>query len=106
RKPFREELLPHALQKNMGVIAMKVMGGGYGALVTGNPLKKVIQPYQDMTDNQVEFHKLIRYTMSLPCTCAVMGVANPDQLRANVATVKAQNYMTAAERTELEKVLV
>jgi aryl-alcohol dehydrogenase-like predicted oxidoreductase len=106
RKPFREELLPHALQKNMGVIAMKVMGGGYGALVTGNPLKKVIQPYQDMTDNQVEFHKLIRYTMSLPCTCAVMGVANPEQLKANVAIVKAQNYMTAAERAELEKVLV
>ena len=56
--------------------------------------------------NQVEFHKLIRYTMSLPCTCAVMGVANQDQLRSNVGIVKAQNYMTAAERMELEKVLV
>ena len=40
RQPFREDLLPVANRKQMGVIAMKVMGGGNGCLVTGNPLQE------------------------------------------------------------------
>ena len=40
RRPFREDLLPAANRKQMGVIAMKVMGGGNGCLVTGNPFQK------------------------------------------------------------------
>ena len=49
RQPFREELLPLANAKRMGVIAMKVMGGGNGCLALGNPLKKVLRPYHDET---------------------------------------------------------
>ena len=42
RKPFRELVLPNALKKNMGIINMKVMGGGGGALALGNPAITVI----------------------------------------------------------------
>ena len=76
RQPFREDLLPAASQKQMGVIAMKVMGGGNGCLVTGNPLKKVLQPYHDQTAHQVNAAALIRYTLSLPISVAVIGVAS------------------------------
>ena len=66
RQAFREDLLPVANRKQLGVIAMKVMGGGNGCLVTGNPLKKVLQPYHDQTAHQVNAASLIRYTLSLP----------------------------------------
>jgi aryl-alcohol dehydrogenase-like predicted oxidoreductase len=105
RRQFREELLPVANRKQMGVIAMKVMGGGNGCLAKGNPLKKLLQTYHDDTSNQVEAASLIRYTLSLPVTVAVIGVASIDQLKANVAVLQGSQRMTAAECQELEKLI-
>jgi uncharacterized protein len=102
RRPFREDLLPMANRKQMGVIAMKVMGGGNGCLVVGNPLKKVLQPYHDETAQQVEPARLIRYTLSLPISVAVIGVASVEQLRANITVLRTAIPMTLAERRDLE----
>ena len=102
RKPFRDDLLPTANRKQMGVIAMKVMGGGNGCLVTGNPLKKVLRPYHDETASQVNPASLIRYTLSLPVSVAVIGVASVEQLKANVRMVREATPMTLAQRQELE----
>ncbi len=105
RKPFREKLLPVANQKRMGVIAMKVMGGGNGCLVTGNPVKKLLQPYHDETSHQVTAQSLIRYALGLPISVAVIGVASVEQLKANIRTVKESAPMTVAERRELEQAM-
>lgn len=102
RQAYREDLLPVASRKQMGVIAMKVMGGGNGCLVTGNPLKKVLQPYHDETAHQIHAASLIRYTLSLPVSVAVIGVASVEQLQANVRAVCQATPMTVAERRELE----
>jgi uncharacterized protein len=102
RKPFRDDLLPVANRKQMGIIAMKVMGGGNGCLVTGNPLKKVLRPYHDETAHQTNPASLIRYTLSLPISVAVIGVASVEQLKANIRTVREATPMTLAERRELE----
>ena len=102
RQPFRDDLLPAANRKQMGVIAMKVMGGGNGCLVTGNPLKKVLRPYHDETAHQVNAASLIRYTLSLRISVAVIGVASLEQLKANVRIVREATPMTLAERRELE----
>ena len=103
RKPFRDDLLPVALQKKMAVMAMKVMGGGNGCLAAGNPLKKLIQPYHDETSNQAEPRSLIRYTLGLPVSAAVIGVASLAQLKANIAVAKENRPMTSAEQRELEQ---
>ena len=102
RKPFREDLLPMAGQKQMGVIAMKVMGGGNGCLGIGNPLKQVLRPYHDETAHQVAPASLIRYTLSLPVSVAVIGVASVDQLKTNVRLVREATPMTLAECRDLE----
>jgi aryl-alcohol dehydrogenase-like predicted oxidoreductase len=104
RRPFRDDLLAAANRKQMGVIAMKVMGGGNGCLVAGNPLRKVLRPYHDETDHQVEPSALIRYSLGLPVSTAVIGVANPSQLSANVA-VAHESPLDSAERRELERLL-
>ena len=102
RKPFREDLLPVANRKQMGVIAMKVMGGGNGCLVTGNLLQQVLRPYHDQTAHQINPASLIRYTLSLPVSVAVIGVASVEQLKANIRAVREATPMTAAERQKLE----
>jgi aryl-alcohol dehydrogenase-like predicted oxidoreductase len=103
RLPFREDLLKVANDKNMGVIAMKVMGGGNGCLVVGNPYKNVLRPYHDQTSQQVKAQSLIRYTLGLPVSVAVIGVASVDQLKANIAVAKRTAPMNTTERGELEK---
>jgi len=105
RHPFREDLLRKANEKRMGVIAMKVMGGGNGCLVVGNPYKKLMFPYHDQTSQQVEAQSLIRYSLGLPISVAVIGVANIEQLKANVEVVKQIRPMNVVEREELEKIM-
>ncbi|HUT13470.1 MAG TPA: hypothetical protein VMY42_23485 [Thermoguttaceae bacterium] len=39
RRPFIEKVLPIANRKQMGIQAMKIMGGGLGSLAVGNPIK-------------------------------------------------------------------
>ena len=105
RQPFREDLLVAANRKRMGVIAMKVMGGGNGCLVAGNPVRKVLRPYHDETAHQIDAPSLIRYTLGLPIAAAVIGVASPAQLTANVQVVRQAKFMDLAERRELERLL-
>ena len=105
RQPFREELLPTATKKQLGIIAMKVMGGGNGCLVTGNPLQKVLRPYHDQTAHQVTPPELLRYTLSLPISVAIVGVASIEQLKMNIDIVREMTPMTVAERQGLEKVM-
>jgi len=105
RRPFREDLLPVANQKRMGVIAMKVMGGGNGCLVTGNPLQKVLLPYHDQTAHQVDPQALIRYALSLPISVAVIGVASVTQLKQNIRLVKEAQPLTSAQREQLEETI-
>jgi aryl-alcohol dehydrogenase-like predicted oxidoreductase len=45
---------------------------------------------------------LIRYTLSLPISVAVIGVASVEQLKANVRAVHEATPMTLAERRALE----
>ncbi|HEY5911504.1 MAG TPA: aldo/keto reductase [Verrucomicrobiae bacterium] len=105
RQSFREDLLPAANRKRMGVIAMKVMGGGNGCLVTGNPLQQVLRPYHDQTAHQVKAELLLRYTLSLPVSVAVVGVASVEQLRANISIVRSATPMNLAERQDLERMV-
>jgi predicted aldo/keto reductase-like oxidoreductase len=105
RKPFREDLLPVANQKKMGVIAMKVMGGGHGCLAAGNPFQKVLRDYHDQTAHQVDSQSLIRYTLGLPVSVAVIGVSSVEQLKANIRVVKEAKPMEIAEQCQLEQLM-
>jgi aryl-alcohol dehydrogenase-like predicted oxidoreductase len=105
RKAYREDLLAAATRKGMGVIAMKVMGGGNGCLVTGNPSRKTLRSYHDETEHQASASTLIRYTLGLAVSTAVIGVANPAQLMANAVVVSRDRPMDGAQRSELEQLI-
>jgi predicted aldo/keto reductase-like oxidoreductase len=105
RKAYREDLLAVATRKGMGVIAMKVMGGGNGCLVIGNPFRKTLRSYHDETEHQASASTLIRYTLGLAISTAVIGVANPAQLMANAMVVSRDRPMEGAQRSELEQLI-
>lgn len=87
-----EELaLPAARKKNLGIIAMKVAGQEF-LLGTG--------------PGKTDFDPLLRYSMSLPVTAAVVGMPRVDMLEHNIEL--ARNFSPLAEgemgrlRQELE----
>ncbi|MBI3694731.1 MAG: aldo/keto reductase [Acidobacteria bacterium] len=85
---FEQVALPAAQKKNLGILAMKVMGQeellGPGA-AKGDPAK------------------LLQYTLSLPVTAAVVGMPKPEFIRQNVAWAKAFKPMPKAEMKEFSR---
>jgi len=103
RRPFRELVIPVARRKNMGILAMKAIGGGNGALAIGNPLKNDGVPRHDDAPRQAEAGKLIRYVLGLPISGAVIGMGSLEHLRINVAAVRDKKPLDKQQREALEK---
>jgi aryl-alcohol dehydrogenase-like predicted oxidoreductase len=107
RLPFRENLLPIALKKNMGIIAMKVMGGGEGALATGNaPHNEKKNWYWDEAKKQFDSQTLVRYVLGLPVSCAVVGMKSLKELESNLIAAAEMKPLTRNEQNEIENMLV
>jgi aryl-alcohol dehydrogenase-like predicted oxidoreductase len=108
RKPFRELLLPNAVRKNMGIIAMKIMGGGEGALATGNPSVKPANGswYWDVTPHQADASTLICYVLSLPVSCADIGMKSLKELETNIAAVRDMKPLNRKEQIKLENLMM
>lgn len=103
RRPFAEKVLPVARKKKMGILLMKVMGGGNGALCVGNPIKNDGASNHDDAPKQADATTLIRYALGLPITVAIIGMGSLDQLRENVRAARDFAPLNEAERKELEK---
>lgn len=87
---FEELALPAANKKNLGVIAMKVTGQEF---LVGDGAGKA-----DMTS-------LLRYSMSLPVTTAVVGMPKPEMLAHNVDVARAFLPLSDQEKEHLRQQL-
>jgi len=103
RLPYQRLVLPLAWKKKMGILAMKVMGGGYGSLAVGNPIKNDDVWYHDEAPNQAKAGMLIRYALGLPISAAVVGMDSLKHLRINVSAVRDAEPLNRKERKVLEK---
>jgi aryl-alcohol dehydrogenase-like predicted oxidoreductase len=103
RLSFQWLILPVARKKNMGILAMKVMGGGLGSLAVGNPIKNDDVWYHDAAPRQAEAGMLIRYALGLPISAAVVGMGSLEHLRTNVAAARDEQPLDERERKALEK---
>jgi aryl-alcohol dehydrogenase-like predicted oxidoreductase len=102
RRPFEELVLPLAQSKKMGILAMKVMGGGYGSLALGNPIKNDPIWYHDAAPRQAEARTLIRYVLGLPISGAVVGMSAIEHISVNVAAARSENPLDAKQRERLQ----
>jgi len=83
---FETVALPVAVKKKMGVIAMKVFAA-------------------DGLVGQVQSEKLLRYSLSLPVSLAVVGMQNLQLIDENVRIAKSFSPMPKAEMTALSDAL-
>lgn len=87
---FEELALPAANAKNLGIIAMKVTGQEF--LVGGGSAK-------------ADMSSLLRYSMSLPVTTAVVGMPRPEMLANNVEIARSFSPMKEDEKERLRQQL-
>jgi len=111
--PHQNNVLPLAVAKGMGVIAMKVFADGAfvgkEAHWTRGP-QEVVTTVGD-AKGRINTHDMVRYTVSLPGVCTtIIGTGHinrkkpaDDQLVANLAAA-TDVTMTPAEREGLEKI--
>lgn len=78
RESFETVALPVALRKKMGVIAMKIFG-------------------QDHLVGKAPIEKLIRYSLSLPVACAVLGMPKLEFIEENTRIAKSFRPLSPAE---------
>ncbi len=93
-KPFFTDQYPIARKRNMGVIAMKVYGGGMPSKLVGPK------------DNQAPAPELLRWSMSCPAgnpvDVCLAAVSNVEQLKQNVEAAKSFTPMSEKQLTALE----
>jgi predicted aldo/keto reductase-like oxidoreductase len=87
---FEELALPAANAKNLGVIAMKVTGQEF---LVGEGAGKA------------DMNSLLRYSMSLPVTTAVVGMPKPEMLAHNIETARAFSPLSDQEKDHLRQQL-
>jgi predicted aldo/keto reductase-like oxidoreductase len=87
---FEEVALPAANAKNLGVIAMKVTGQEF---LLGNG------------DGKSEMRSLLRYSMSLPVTTAVVGMPRPEMLEHNIEIARNFAPLESDEKERLRRQL-
>jgi aryl-alcohol dehydrogenase-like predicted oxidoreductase len=86
RHSFETIALPAALEKNMGVLAMKVFAQGH--LVGGDPLK-------------ADALSLLRYVWSLPVASSMIGMTSLKEIEQNAAWARAFEPMPKDEMKAL-----
>ena len=85
-RSFQRNVLPVLLQRNIGVLAMKSLGG------TGVIVTKAGIPVEDA----------LRYVLSLPISTLVSGIDSEKVLDQNLKIVRGFQPMTPPERAALE----
>ena len=85
---FEELALPAANKKSLGVLAMKVTGQEY---LVGEGTGKA------------DMNSLLRYSMSLPVTTAVVGMPKPEMLAHNVEIARAFSPLTDQQKDHLRQ---
>jgi predicted aldo/keto reductase-like oxidoreductase len=100
RKEYEELVLPVAQKQNLGIIAMKIMGGAtkYGmTTMDGLPAKLV-----GTEQGKAPAGKLLRYALSLPIHTATSGVASYAHLRQNLEVCYNFKPMEESERRAMQ----
>jgi len=89
-RSFQKEVVPVCLKKNVGVIGMKGLAGGYpqGAL---------------LAEAGLTAEECYRYCLSLPISTQVVGITSMEQLMADVKLARGFKPMTKAEMDALRE---
>jgi predicted aldo/keto reductase-like oxidoreductase len=101
---FIEHLLPACLERNMGVIGMKL--ATRGRLLSSwkpEPLEKQPERYRTAKPGTITMQESLNYNCTLPLSTNIIGVDSVTQLEDNVRTAAAFTPLNPAQMQALEK---
>lgn len=87
-RSFQKEVVPVCLKKNVGVIGMKGLAGGYP---DGRMLSHM----------KLSAEECYRYCLSLPIATQVVGITSMEQLKTDIALARNFKPMTESEKQTL-----
>jgi predicted aldo/keto reductase-like oxidoreductase len=101
---FKERLLPLAVEKEMGIIGMKIPArgrllAGFTPPPVGNPGRRP----QDKGPGTLRMQDALRYVLSLPVSTVVVGCDSVAQLEENVRFAREFNPLSGAQMGALEE---
>jgi hypothetical protein len=102
--PFKKTLLPLAIEKEMGIIGMKIPARGrILESVQPPPPEKQRGPAKHDRPGTLTMQEAMRYTLSHPVSTVIIGVDNVTQLEENVRIARAFLPLNSSQLEALEQ---
>jgi len=101
RKSFVLNVLPKAVEKNVGVIGMKILGGGG---LTGVPIKwggTSGEKRESVIPELISFEDALHFAWSLPVSTTTLGCTNVEQVKMDIQYLHNFTGMSESKRKEL-----
>jgi predicted aldo/keto reductase-like oxidoreductase len=102
--PFQNRLIPLAVEKEMGIIGMKIPARGrLLSSWTPPPPDSVPQRLRASGPGTLTMREAMRYVLSLPVSTVIIGVDSVAQLEENVAIARGFTPLSPEQLASLEK---
>ena len=100
---FKPKLLPLAVEKEMGIIGMKIPSRGRLLAGWTPPSDPKARRDPDRGPGTLDMPEAMRYVLSLPVSTVIVGCDSIAQLEENVAIARGFNPLSAAQMAALER---
>jgi aryl-alcohol dehydrogenase-like predicted oxidoreductase len=101
--PFKKDLLPLAVEKEMGIIGMKIPARGrLLSTWTPPPPEQQRGAFKVTRPGTLTIREALRYVLSQPVSTVILGVDSIAQLEQDVAIARAFTPLSAAQMAALE----
>jgi predicted aldo/keto reductase-like oxidoreductase len=99
---FKSKLLPMAVEREMGIIGMKIPSRGL-LLKSWRPPDDPDSRFGGTAPGTIDMTEAMRYVLSLPVSTVIVGCDDIPQLEENVEIARSFNPMSEAQLAELER---
>jgi predicted aldo/keto reductase-like oxidoreductase len=101
RKSFVLNVLPKAVEKNVGIIGMKILGGGglTGAPINWGGVRG--EKRESVIPEIISFEDALHFAWSLPVSTTTLGCTNVQQVKMDIQYLHNFTGMSESKRNEL-----
>ena len=99
---FKEKLLPLAVEREMGIIGMKIPARGL-ILKSWKAPEDPESRYANTVPGTLDMREAMRYVLSLPVSTVIVGCDDIPQLEENIEIARTFNPLNETQLAELEK---
>jgi predicted aldo/keto reductase-like oxidoreductase len=99
---FKEKLLPLAVEREMGIIGMKIPARGL-ILSSWKAPDDPESRYANTVPGTLDMREAMRYVLSLPVSTVIVGCDDIPQLEENIEIARSFNPLNATQLAELEE---